>query len=234
MVSNLYNNLIVPLSLIKIFGTTGACYCMLLTKLWEFKDPSVAGFPLDLKYFAETLSTTQMEIKLLNEKLADCKVISIKQNELILNQDILTSYIIEDNKETLKTIRKRLDIQKERKLQKEQAVNESLKKIIIENEQSPLVINKYVDWITSCRDKGQLSKEIILIFMNKLNSFTKDDNTKVAIIEEAIVHNYRDCDWAISSFNKKKFSTLSTTRNVSAARTTEIKKSDNSLSNVIF
>lgn len=84
----------------------------------------------------------------------------------------------------------------------------------------------YARWIGSILDSKsrKLTRAIVEVFEDTINSYTQDKNTKLRIIDLAIANNYVNADWVISridrTYEQKKNASIKPTTSIP----TEIKK----------
>ena len=165
-----------------------------------------------------------------------------KDNPDVIKLDIqLLASIISSDDIKLKENIKELVTKKSPKGLKESSrqymISELKNSIVCSNYELLTALRGWVDGVYA-NPKGFLSKQSIKLFQDTLNNYTQGDlDLALRIVNIATIQGYRDCQWAINSYEddlkikKKNLIQYSTVNN--QVRTTEQVKADK-LSNDIF
>lgn len=165
-----------------------------------------------------------------------------KDNPDVIKLDIqLLASIISSDDIKLKENIKELVTKKSPKGLKESSrqymISELKNSIVCSNYELLTALRGWVDGVYA-NPKGFLSKQSIKLFQDTLNNYTQGDlDLALRIVNIATIQGYRDCQWAINSYEddlkikKKNLFQYSTVNN--QVRTTEQVKADK-LSNDIF
>lgn len=213
MISNLiYDNVTYNLKLAKTFGVTTAIYLTALCKLKHkcIEDGSIYRntFEVNDDYIYNITGVEVEEQKKLKSNLIKLEILSLNdtKDKVKLNEELLNSIIVEENKNTLKNIKntfKKDNVPK--KLSQRQIICENLKSLITCSNQE--LLEAYKSWVDGvyANPKGFLSKRSIEIFQNTINEYTKGDlDIALDVINIATVSGYRDATWAINSYEERK------------------------------
>lgn len=167
-------------------------------------------FKVDRKYiFNQTTLTTEDQYEI-DKKLASVGVTGIKSadpDQISLDIPLMVSLTTNDDLDLLTSISKKATIKskKETQISKRSIIIQNIKNSIVEPNET--VKEALINWVDTmfAGTKGYLSKKQLEIFQTTLNNYANTDiNLKLKIIEIAIVHSYRDCQWAINVYEKDK------------------------------
>lgn len=209
------NYITVNIGAIKIFGLNIAVYCSELLNIYKKaynKKKLIAEnyFKLDRKYM-----TDQTSLSVEDQLKADANLIKIG----IITKDSADPDIIKFDFESYASIISSEDvvtikhISSEVKIKSPRGVRQSQRQRIINELKNSIVCSDYElltalrDWVDSifANPVAYLSKKMIEIFQQTLNTYTKGDlDLALRIVKIATVQSYRDCQWAINLYEKDK------------------------------
>jgi hypothetical protein len=198
-----------------ILGLTGAVYCSELFNIYskasrKAKITEDGFFKVDRKYIADRTTISiedQLVIDLNWIKLSIMEKKPDNPDSIKIDFKLLLSILSDNDTELLSDVKKKLETKSPRgvKETKRQAICNNLKNgIICTNEELLTALRDWVDAIFS-NPTGYLSKKSIEIFQQTLNNYTGGDlDLALNIVKIATANGYRDCSWAINSYEKSK------------------------------
>lgn len=183
-------------------------------------------FKVDRKYIFNQTTLTEEDQYEIDKKLASVGVTGINPSsvdQIRLDIPLMVSLTTNDDLSLLTSISKKATIKskKETQISKRSIIIQNIKNSIVESNDA--VREALINWVDTmfAGTKGYLSKKQLEIFQTNLNTYAKADiNLKLKIIEIAIVHSYRDCQWAINIYEKDRQAKPRTTNQVQATAST--------------
>ena len=233
------NYIMVNRDAIKILGLNTAVYCSELLTIYKkvvSKKKFVNDenyFNVDREYIKKQTSLEideQLKCDLNLQKVNIIKISEENPNIIFFDVEIFSSVLASEDIKLLDNVSKKVKattVKGSKKAEKDysiQAIKESIEC------RTPEVLFKLRDWIdTIFASNGGLSKQQVRLFKDKLDEYCNGDLQKaLKIIDIAIIHAYRDCQWAINLYEKEnKFGLTSTQtqlNRISFTRPTEQKK----------
>ena len=229
-------------------GLESAVYCAELLNI--YKKAYNKKKLIDNEYIKLDRNYIYDKTSLLIEDQLRCDLNLIKINLIKKNKDnpdvikldiqLLASIISSDDiklKENIKELVTKKSPKGLKESSRQYMISELKNSIVCSNYELLTALRGWVDGVYA-NPKGFLSKQSIKLFQDTLNNYTQGDlDLALRIVNIATIQGYRDCQWAINSYEddlkiKKKnlfqYSTVNT-----QVRTTEQVKADK-LSNDIF
>lgn len=211
---NSYNYLMVNMDAIRIFGLNSAVYCAELLNIYKkatMKKKLIDGayFEVNRKFIYEQTSLTEEEQLICDLNLMRIDIISnykSNPNVISFNFELFASLIASEDMKEIKKISKAVKVSTPRGVKelKQQAVLENLKKAVDSGNDE---INKALkDWVEVIYEKnGWASKKMVESFQETLYDYTQGD-VKVALdlVKIATLSGWKDCTWAIKSYESRK------------------------------
>ena len=214
---NSANYIMVNKDAIKLLGLNTAIYCAELLNIYKkavikHKLINDIYFKIDRKYITNQTSLSVDDQILCDKNLISLNIIKLDDsNSDIIYFDVekFASILSSEDVKLLKDIsneitKSTLKKEKEDKAEAKRAKNiDRLKSAIRCN--TPEVLYALKDWIDAVMadPKKYLSVPQVELFKNKLDDYCDGDlNKALAIIRNATVHQYVDCQWAINSYEK--------------------------------
>lgn len=198
----------------QIFGLNTAVYMTELLNIFEKarnKDKLVDKeyFKLDRKYvFIRTTLSIEEQLRI-DSKLAQVGILFKHQdNPDIIKVDtkMYASIITSEDVTLIDNLSKKLGglNKKDPKESKRQAIITALKNSIqVSNYELLTALRDWVDAIFASPKGNYLSKASVKLFQDTLNSYTKGDlDLALRLVQIATIQGYRDCQWAISVYEK--------------------------------
>lgn len=238
---NSYNYLMVNMDAIRIFGLHSAVYIAELLNIYKkaklkkklIETPEGSFFKVDRKYIAERTSLSVEDQLACDINLAKVNIVTQYNNEadtIKFDVELFASLIAnEDVKLVSKVIKAvKVDNPKGVKATKREHIIQNLKEgIVCKNQDLLFALRGWVDAIFA-GPSPYLSKPQIDVFQKTMNEYCKGPDGKgdldlaLKIVEIATVHAWKDCQWAINSYEGKSPSNNSTS--TTAVRTTKQEK----------
>lgn len=161
-------------------------------------------FKVDRKYITERTTLTEKEQKEIDKSLSSINIITIGSSAdfLKVNTDSLTGLMLEKDKKIIDTISN--DVKKSTKSTKKEVISANLKSNVqTANEE---LRNAFYDWIDAVLSRqGWMSKKSIINGQQVLDTYTKRDlDLALSILDIASINGWRDLNWAIDEFEKRK------------------------------
>lgn len=212
------NYLLVNTSLIKVLGLTGAVYCselFTIIKRAASKKKVVDNYyvTVDRDYVANTLGiSAEEQIQLENnwEKADFLERHKTKPDTFALNVKHLMMLISNQEEftdEELSELKKKLQLKtaESKKEAKKQAIINGLKKsLVITDMELKAKVEEWIDTICSVNLGKALTKNNVQTFIDTLDKYTSDAEVAKEVVQVAINNAWRDCSWAINSYEKSK------------------------------
>ncbi len=198
----------------QIFGLNTAVYISELLSIYEkatIKNKLVDNeyFKLDRKYvFIRTTLSIEEQLRIDSKLMKTGILLKHQDNPDIMKVDVklFASVITNDDVSLLKDISKKLGglAKKEPRESKRQAIITALKNSIQCSDYELLTaLRDWVDAIFASPNGNYLSKASIKLFQETLNTYTKGDlDLALRLVRIATIQGYRDCNWAISVYEK--------------------------------
>ena len=227
---NSYNYLMVNMSAIKIFGLKTAVYCAELLNVYKkayLKKKLVEDkyFEVNRKFITEQTSITEEDQLKCDASLRKINLINnyneYTPNLIYFDYELFASLITSEDMKFIKNISKTVNV-KDTKEAKKKAILENIKGCI--NSDNQQLNGALSDWIDAVYAKsGWAHKSTVEIFQEKLHEYTKGDlQLALKLVEIATVNGWKDCQWAINSYEQElKYKASKSTTSV---RTTKQKK----------
>lgn len=229
-------------------GLESAVYCAELLNI--YKKAYNKKKLIDNEYIKLDRNYIYDKTSLLIEDQLRCDLNLIKINLIKKNKDnpdvikldiqLLASIISSDDiklKENIKELVTKKSPKGLKESSRQYMISELKNSIVCSNYELLTALRGWVDGVYA-NPKGFLSKQSIKLFQDTLNNYTQGDlDLALRIVNIATIQGYRDCQWAINSYEddlkikKKNLFQYSTVNN--QVRTTEQVKADK-LSNDIF
>lgn len=229
-------------------GLESAVYCAELLNI--YKKAYNKKKLIDNEYIKLDRNYIYNKTSLLTEDQLRCDLNLIKINVIKKNVDnpdiikldiqLLASIISSDDvklKENIKELVTKKSPRGLKESSRQYMISELKNSIVCSNYELLTALRGWVDGVYA-NPKGFLSKQSIKLFQDTLNNYTQGDlDLALRIVNIATIQGYRDCQWAINSYEedlkikKKNLFQYSTVNN--QVRTTEQVKADK-LSNDIF
>lgn len=209
------------IKLAKILGLSASVYCTHLLNIQnkaniKHKLNENGFFKIDRKYIYEKTSLLQEQQFLIDADLLKMNIICRDKDNLDLlkiNEETIYSLIAGDIVDTNNYIDSIL------KTKNKKVVKETQKQAIINNLKNSIECSNYElltalrGWIDSIYNgpKPYLSKAAVKAFQNRINEYTKIDNTNecdldlaLRLVEIASIRCLRDANWAINVYEQDK------------------------------
>jgi len=212
---NSQNYIMVNMDAINIFGLNTAVYCAELLNVYKkavIKEKIIEDkyFRIDREYIAERTSISIEEQLKCDLNLVKVNIINRKEEDpdvIVFNVEVFASLLSSEDVKLLDNVAKKV------KVEKPKGINNAKKEWIIANLKNSVVcsnaelLQALRGWIdTICNsEKGYLSEVQIRLFKDTLDKYSGGDlDLALNIVREATVHAYRDCQWAINSYERSK------------------------------
>ncbi len=175
------------------------------------KTDSEGFFTVDRKYITKRTTLKVEEQRKIDKQMYSIgvfKLSNLNNDKILFNIEVLAGLISSEDVQLLKDASKTvkantIEAKQEAKQSKRQIIINSLKNNIhTGNEELDQAYKGWIDGVYA-NPNGFLSNRSINIFIKTLDEFTNGDlDLALKILEIATVGGYRDCTWAIDSFNK--------------------------------
>lgn len=209
------NYIMVNKNAIQILGLQSAVYISELLTIYKKaikKNKLIEKkyFLIDRNFITKDSSLTKSQQLTCEKALCDVDIIDINKNNndlLYLNVEILASILSAQDVRLLQEVSKTVKVKEtkdDKKLNDRQRSIEKAKLAIRCN--NPKILYAMKDWIESiCANPNKfVSEQQVIKFQDKLNDYCNGDQDKaLKIIELACIHQYIDCDWAITAYEKQ-------------------------------
>ena len=212
---DLNNYLLINTTLIKIFGLKAAAYCselFTIVKKAVSKNKVVENqyIAVDRNYVESKIGVSIEEQIQFEDAWAAVDLLArhpSKKDTFTLNVSGFVQ-LITNAKDLTKTeidkLKKKLKVKQTRvsKEEKNKAVAQALKNGIIHTNLS--IKAKLEEWVDEMCQNYQypLSKSVVKSFVDTLDKYTQNEDVATTIIQIAINNGYRDCTWAINSYER--------------------------------
>lgn len=224
---------------IQILGLHSAVYCSELLNIYKKANTKnklidEKYFKIDRKYITKQTSLTEEDQRKCDANLVKVNIIkpsSTDPDVIYFDVEIYASILSSEDVKLLDTVSKKVKVANPKGTKATQRV------CIINNLKDSIRCNTYEvlvalrDWIDTIMadPKNYLSVQQVALFKDRLDEYC-NGNLELAlkIIEIATIHGYRDCQWAINTYEKDKkvqysIANGNRTNTVNNVRTTEQK-----------
>ena len=208
-----YSCLQVNTKMISIFGLNVAAYWAELLNIYprvikKKKEEILQAngfFTIDREYIRQRTSLDISEQTKCDKVLINVGALAVDENDsnsICISLNTMFEILTEDDLTAIADIQKKAKSKKSTaKATKQDMIKFNLKKAIKETDEE--VKTAYYNWIDSIMDgKNFLTKQVVEIFESTVQAFSTVKAIKLKIIEIAIVHSYKDANWAINMYNK--------------------------------
>lgn len=212
---NSANYIMVNRDAISILGLNAAVYCSELLNI--YKKASTKNKLIDEKYFKIDRKYITKQTSLSEEDQIKCDLNLVKVNIIEISEsdpnviffdiEVYASILSSEDVKLLDNVSKKVKVTnpKGTKATQRACIINSLKDSIRCNTYEVLVALR--DWIDSIMANPQnyLSVQQVSLFKDRLDDYCNGDlQLALKIIEIATIHGYRDCQWAINTYEKDK------------------------------
>ena len=206
------NSLVINCKAINILGLSTAAYVTVLIDIYR---RAIRKNKLDNGYFKVDRSYIQRVLNMSTEEQLICdsnllKVSVLKKatddpNRLILNLNLYLSLLSSEDIKLIEDVRKQMKVMKPKGVKQSQRqiqINALKNCIQCSNYELLTALREWVDGVYA-RPNGFLSKTAIRVFQDTLNNYTQGDlDLALRIVQIATIQGYRDCQWAINTYEK--------------------------------
>jgi len=203
--------ILVNIQIMKLFGRDTAIYWAelmnVVTKVLKKEkfDKTTGAFELDRDYIKERTTLTLEEQLLCDKALVHIGVMwkdEEKPNTIRLDIKKMFSIITDEDPETLKEIAFAVKTTaKDKTSAKKNAILYTMKALASDPDAD--VDKLYKDWVESVyANKRYLTKPAVQVFMDTINNFTTDKETKLELLRIAIASGWTDATWVINSYER--------------------------------
>lgn len=231
------NYILVNKTLIKIFGLKAAAYCaelFTIVKKAVSKNKVVENdfICVDRNYIESTIGVDVDEQKQFEDAWETMDLLfkhPSKPDTFTLNVSGFVELISATkglSKTELKKIKSRLKPQPRASTEeKKKAIANALKSnVVCSNERVMLKIYEWIDELC-INVKYPLSNTVVKSFVDTLTNYTKDEEKSISIIQIAINNGWKDCYWAINSY-ERNIANRPRTTNQSKASASDVDKEE--------
>lgn len=208
------NYIMVNRDAIKILGLNTAVYCSELLTIYKKVVKKKAFlennfFKVDRKYIEEQTSLDTKEQTVCDLNLKKVNIVKIdEENPDIIFFDVETfsSVLASEDVRLINTVSEKV------KSTKPKGTSDASRKRIVQNLKDSIRCNNYEvllalrDWIDSVMANPTkfLSIQQVEIFKDKLEEYCEGNvKTALKVIEQATIHQYVDCQWAINNYERE-------------------------------
>lgn len=197
---------------IRIFGLNTAVYCSELLNIYKkayLKNKMIEGsaFVVDRNYIAKQTSLSIEDQLKCDINLSKIQIIQVsKEDKDVIKFDVekFASLLSSEDIKLLDKVSKKVNVNARgsKEAQRERIILNLKESIICNNFDLLTALRNWIDAIMSDPNK-YLSKVQIELFKERLDEYAKDNNDlALAIVNQAIIHQYIDCQWAINAYEK--------------------------------
>ena len=198
--------------LAQILGLEGAVYCSELFNIFskaskKNKLYDNIYFKIDRKYiFMRTTISIESQLKLDKALISLGLLQKSADNPDIVTIDVntLVSLMTSEDAKSIQEISNKVSkiIHKDEKETKKTKILEALKDAVICQDYK--LETALRDWVESIYvgKNGYITKKTVEIFQDTLFQYTKDLSAALKIVEIATIQGYKDCQWAINTYEK--------------------------------
>lgn len=209
---NSANYIMVNKDAIRIFGLNTAVYCSELLNIYKkayLKNKMIEGsaFVVDRNYIAKQTSLSIEDQLKCDINLSKIQIIQVsKEDKDVIKFDVekFASLLSSEDIKLLDKVSKKVNVNARgsKEAQRERIILNLKESIICNNFDLLTALRNWIDAIMSDPNK-YLSKVQIELFKERLDEYAKDNNDlALAIVNQAIIHQYIDCQWAINAYEK--------------------------------
>ena len=216
MLLNLFaegNPLVLNKYAIRLFGLNAAAYLSLIFEIYKKAEHkrkiSTDGFiKVDRKYLTDVLSLSIEEQLICEANLGKLGIITKHTDDpdiLKVDFQLYLSLLNESDVKLLTNVKQQMKINKPKGVkqsQRQHVINVLKDSIQCSNYELLTALRNWVDAIYA-KPNGFLSKTAINVFQTTLNNYTQGDlDLALRIVQIATIQGYKDCQWAINTFER--------------------------------
>lgn len=204
----------ININLIRVLGLKSAVYISVLLSICEraYRKNKLINecyFKVDRAEITRNTTVSKKEQLIIDKTLQEFEILCRDKSDdsiIALNIEKLISIIAEVDDNTLKVISSNisteLDYTDVGDTKKDLIIKALKKSIAASNEELHSALESWIDSIYA-KPNGFLSKEAVKVFEDTLNGFARGDlDVALEIIKTAISFGYKDCTWAINTYEK--------------------------------
>lgn len=209
---NSANYIMVNKDAIRIFGLHTAVYCSELLNIYKkayIKNKLIEGsaFVVDRNYITKQTSLTIEDQLKCDINLSKIQIVQIsKEDKDVIKFDVekFASLLSSEDIKLLDKVSKKVNVNAKgsKEAQRERIILNLKESIICNNFDLLTALRNWIDTIMSDPNK-YLSKAQVQLFKERLDDYANQNiELALAIVNQAIIHQYIDCQWAINAYEK--------------------------------
>ena len=209
---NSANYIMVNKDAIRIFGLNTAVYCSELLNIYKkasIKNKLIEGcaFEVDRSYITKQTSLTLEDQLKCDINLSKIQIVQVsKEDKDVIKFDVekFASLLSSEDIKLLDKVSKKVNVNAKgsKEAQRERIILSLKESVICNNFELLTAIRNWIDTIMSDPNK-YLSKAQVQLFKKRLDEYSNGNiELALAIVNQAIIHQYIDCQWAINAYEK--------------------------------
>lgn len=209
------NNILVNIKAAQVLGLKGAVYAAVIIDIYQKalaknKLTEDGFFKVDRTYICNRSTLTMEEQYVIDSNWKKISLLDKQaDNPDLIRFDINTFIAILTNEDMALLA----DISKKVKIKSPRGIRETKRQAICNNLKNNIQCSNYElltalrDWVDTifANPSNYLSKSSVVLFQNTLNQYTQGDlDLALRLVKIAIAQGYKDCNWAISVYEKSE------------------------------